>query len=31
MVFSKNGQVIDGSGQSIVILDTGIDLDHHFF
>ncbi|CCQ61201.1 Peptidase S8 and S53, subtilisin, kexin,sedolisin [Crocosphaera watsonii WH 0401] len=31
MVFSKNGQVIDGSGQSIVILDTGIDLDHPFF
>ncbi|MDJ0598791.1 MAG: S8 family serine peptidase [Crocosphaera sp.] len=27
----KNGKRIDGSGYSVVIIDTGIDLDHPFF
>ena len=31
MVFNDQGQRMDGHGQSIVIIDTGIDLNHHFF
>ena len=31
MVFDDQGKRIDGSGSAIVIIDTGIDLDHRFF
>ena len=31
MVFNNQGHLMDGSGQAIVILDTGIDLNHPFF
>ena len=31
MVFYNEGERIDGSGSSIVIIDTGIDLNHPFF
>ncbi|MGK7883297.1 MAG: S8 family serine peptidase, partial [Crocosphaera sp.] len=31
MVFNNQGQRMDGNGQAIVIIDTGIDLNHPFF
>ncbi|MGK7958520.1 MAG: S8 family serine peptidase [Crocosphaera sp.] len=31
MIFDDQGNRIDGSGYSIVVIDTGIDLDHPFF